>query len=331
LNSIFIIMQKVILIFALLAIGAFASIPINGEEMKSLWSSWKIFNGKSYSSHEETARFAIFVENYKKVIQFNAANDNVKLAMNSFADLTATEFKTLHTGFIPGNQVLIEDTNSYTDLPASVDWRQKGAVTAVKNQQQCGSCWTFATTGVLEGWHYLQKNVLLSFSEQQIVDCDTNDYGCNGGNPVEALTYTSQNGLELELTYPYTAQDGQCKYVKTLTVQVNGGANMVGVRNSDGLKAALVNQPVSVAIEADEGIFQLYSSGVIGDGCGASLDHAVLAVGYASVSGTDAFIIKNSWGLSWGQNGYVYLSTDGTLNGGAGACGILSQPVVPTN
>ena len=329
-------MQKVLIIFALLAITTMASTHINMEEMKSLWSSWKIYNGKTYTVTEETARFAIFVENYKKVIEFNAVHENLKLAMNKFADLTAEEFGAFYTGgYIPRSTNYpepAEDTADYSifDLPASVDWRTKGAVTAVKNQGQCGSCWTFATTGVLEAWHFLNKNILLSFSEQQIVDCDSNDAGCSGGNPVEALTYTAQNGLELELAYPYTAQNGNCKYVKTLAVQTNGGSNMVGVRNSDGLKAAVVNQPVSVAIEADQNIFQLYSSGVIGAGCGASLDHAVLLVGYTQVGGEDAFIVKNSWGPSWGQNGYIYLSTDGTLNGGAGACGILSQPVVPT-
>ena len=154
------------------------------------------------------------------------------------------------------------------DLPDSVDWRQKGAVTAIKDQGQCGGCFAFAATGVLEAWHFLNKNLLLSFSEQQIIDCDINDFGCSGGDPVQSLTYTAQNGVELELAYPFTGQDDTCKYVKALAVQANGGFKTIDSQNSDALKAALVAQPVSVAVEADEDIFQLYSSGVIGADCG---------------------------------------------------------------
>jgi len=326
-------MQKVVLVFALLAIGAFASIPINTEELKSLWSSWKIYYGKAYTIAEEAARFAIFEENYKKVIKNNAANEDLKFALNKFADLTSTEFKTIFaSGYIKkNNRVAPTSFTPIGDLPATVDWRSKGAVTKVKDQGQCGSCWTFATTGALEGWHQISKGVLLSFSEQQIVDCDTSDQGCNGGDPVEALTYTAQNGVELELTYPYTAQDGTCKFKQAVAVNTNGGSNLVTAQDTDALKTALVTQPVSVAIEADEDIFQMYSSGVIKDGCGANLDHAVLAVGYTTVGSDEAFIVKNSWGASWGQEGYVYLSTSSEYNNGSGACGILSQPVVPTN
>ena len=183
-------MQKLLIIFALLAITTMASTHINMDEMKSLWSSWKIYNGKTYAVAEETARFAIFVENYKKVIEFNAVHENLKLAMNKFADLTAEEFGSIYIGSAlqkPDYQPeAVRDTVDYSvfDLPDSVDWRTKGAITAVKDQGQCGSCWAFATTGVLEAWHFLNKNILLSFSEQQMVDCDTDNFGCGGGYPV---------------------------------------------------------------------------------------------------------------------------------------------------
>ena len=327
-------MQKTLIIFALLAITALASIPINQEEIKSLWSSWKIYNGKSYTLAEEVARLTIFEENYKKVIQFNAANEDVKFAMNKFADLTSTEFKTLYaSGYQPKSNLpayASADSVEVGDLPASVDWRSKGAVSKVKNQGQCGSCWTFATTGVLESFYFINHGTLLSFSEQQIVDCDTNSSNCNGGDPVDALVYTAGNGLELEATYPYIATLGYCFYKKPLALTTNGGYNLLTAKDTVALKTALVSQPVSVAIEADEDVFQLYSSGVIKSGCGDSLDHAVLAVGYVTVGGEEAFIVKNSWGASWGQAGYVYLSTDQTLNNGSGACGILIQPVIPT-
>jgi KDEL-tailed cysteine endopeptidase len=325
-------MQKVFIIFALLALSAIAT-PVNMGELKTLWSSWKIYYGKAYGLAEEAARLAIFVENYKKVISFNAENDDVKLAMNKFADLTAEEFSTVHAGcYNNGGKTIdvpAQDEDFVGDLPASVDWRTQGAVTPVKNQGQCGSCWSFSTTGALEGLYYLNKKKLLSFSEQQIVDCDTKDSGCNGGLPYQAMQYTAQAGLEAEDDYPYTAQDGTCTYKKLKAYNVNSNYKLVTTRNPTALKTALVNQPVSIAIEADQNVFQLYSTGVIKKKCGANLDHAVLAVGYTTINGDEAFIVKNSWGTDWGNQGYVYISTDGKANNGNGVCGILGQPVIP--
>jgi len=215
--------------------------------------------------------------------------------------------------------------------PTSVDWRTKGAVTPVKDQGQCGSCWTFSTTGVLEGFNFINTGKLVSFSEQQIVDCDIGtDQGCNGGWPYDALVYAGKHGLETEQDYPYKAVDGKCKYDKSKSTSTNSGYKFVTPKSADDLKPAIATMPVSVLIEADQNVFQFYSSGVIKSGCGASLDHAVLAVGYGSVSGTDAFIVKNSWNTSWGDKGYVYIATDPTANSGHGVCGILSQPVIPT-
>jgi len=217
---------------------------------------------------------------------------------------------------------------THPHIPTSVDWRSKGVVTPIKNQGQCGSCWTFSTTGVLEGYHAIQTGTLLSFSEQQIVDCATSaGEGCGGGWPYLAVQYAASAGLEQESQYPYTAEDGSCQYDQSEALVVNDGYAFVTTDSSSALMAAIATMPVSVLIEADQDVFQLYTSGIIGpdDGCGDSLDHAVLAVGYNSQS----FIIKNSWGADWGDQGYVYLSTDGSANAGAGVCGVLSQPLVP--
>jgi C1A family cysteine protease len=307
------------------------AIPINNEELKSLWSSWKSYYSKTYGLAEEAARFAIFVENYKRIIEFNGENEDVKLALNKFADITGEEFKNLHAGCYKwdGKQNVVRSGEALPELQDSVDWRAKGAVTPVKNQGQCGSCWTFSTTGSIEGFYFINNGKLLSFSEQQIVDCDTQDDGCDGGNMNTAMEYTASNGLELESDYPYTAEDGQCKFDKSKSDKVNSGYVFVATQSADALKAAIVKQPVSIAIEADQRVFQFYSNGVIKKSCGANLDHGVLAVGYTTVSGTDAFIVKNSWGADWGQQGYVYISTDGSANNGNGVCGILAQPVVP--
>jgi C1A family cysteine protease len=326
-------MQKTLIILSLLAISCLASMPVNMDELKSLWSSWKIYYGKAYGLAEEAARFAIFVENYKYIVQFNGENTDVKLALNKFADITSEEFSNIYAGCYKNNgkhtKVPGDIEYEVHDLPASVDWRTQGAVTAVKNQGQCGSCWSFSTTGVLEGFYFISKGKLLSFSEQQIVDCDSQDDGCDGGLPYQALKYTAQAGLETETSYPYKGVDGTCAAKKLKSYNTNSNYKLVQTQSPDALKTAIVTQPVSVGIEADQNVFQFYSSGVITKRCGDSLDHAVLAVGYTTVSGTEAFIVKNSWGADWGQQGYVYISTDGSANGGNGVCGILSEPVVP--
>lgn len=330
-------MNKSILIFAFIAVTltfcTASTTSVNLEELKSLWSSWKIYYGRAYSIAEEAARFAIFVENYKKVIQFNSENDDVKLAMNKFADITAEEFSNIHSGGYRNNgqnKIVPADIDATViDLPASVDWRTQGAVTPVKDQGQCGSCWTFSTTGALEGLYFINKGKLLSFSEQQIVDCDTKDQGCSGGLPYQAMQYTAEAGLELEDTYPYTGADGDCNAKKLKSYTTNSNYKLVQTQSAAALKAAIAKQPVTVGIEADQNVFQLYSSGVIKKNCGDNLDHAVLAVGYTTVNGQEAFIVKNSWGSDWGQQGYVYISTNSAPNGGNGVCGILGQPAVP--
>jgi len=304
------------------------------QSFSSMWAIWRAKHNKKYTSAQETIRFGIFIENYYRVQKFNEANDDLQLALNKFADLTPTEFKQKYTGcghyqsdvnFIDAHTAKIQ----VGGLPDSVDWRNKGAVTPVKNQGQCGSCWSFSTTGLLEGIYFVKNGKLLSLSEQQIVDCDiSQNEGCNGGWPYLAVQYAAKNGIELEDDYPYTARDGNCEFEQSKAVKVTSGYQFVTANSSDSLKAALVNNPVSVLIEADQSIFQLYSQGVIKTGCGAELDHAVLAVGYQKVGLWEAFIVKNSWGEDWGQEGYVYISTIGRLNKGQGVCGILAQPLI---
>jgi len=328
--------MKVLILIAILSLAAFANATASFEEFTNLWNAWKSLHQKSYASAEEDLkRFDVFIANYYRVIEFNSANEDVRLGLNKFADLTKEEFKTQMTGsaFVEEDSDLVESRTAEIEnvgvLPVSVDWRTKGAVTPVKDQGQCGSCWSFSTTGVIEGFNFLQTGTLLSLSEQQIVDCDTTqNQGCNGGWPYLAVEYAASNGLELETDYPYTAQDGNCKYNKDKTHSVVGKYEFVTPKNTLALKTALVASPVSVLIEADESIFQLYSAGVIKANCGASIDHAVLAVGYTFVGTTEAFIVKNSWGTSWGQQGYVMLATTQGENQGLGVCGILTQPMV---
>jgi cathepsin L len=224
--------------------------------------------------------------------------------------------------------------------PASVDWRTKGAVTPVKDQGQCGSCWSFSTTGALEGIYAIKNSNLVSFSEQQLVDCDYiraggTSLGCNGGDMGSAMDWIGKNnGLCTEQAYPYfsgtTKTNGACQ--KSCSVVPGSDVSKtvsVGANSDSAMMTALAQQPVSVAIEADQSSFQLYKSGVFSGSCGTNLDHGVLLVGYGTMTGGDYYILKNSWASSWGDQGYMYLGKGSQYNGGKGQCGVLMQGVYP--
>jgi len=249
--------------------------------------------------------------------------------LNHFADLTSEEFGKTYTGTIPkpGSGFIRKfDAN---DLPDSFDWRTKGAVTPVKNQGACGSCWAFSSTGALEGLYFIQNSKLVSLSEQNFVDCVVEDFGCGGGWPIDAFTYSWKKGIELEENYPYKATNQKCTFNQSRALHINTGYFNVTPNSIPELKAAIVQQPISVCIQANQLVFQFYKGGVIKKACGASIDHAVLAVGYGDIKGTEAFIVKNSWGPKWGADGYVYISTDPKLNDGKGVCGILTMAAAP--
>jgi len=258
------------------------------------------------------------------------------MAINEFADMSGEEFRAQKLGYklidnsYYRNLNLASSANTTAPM-AAVDWRQKNAVTPVKDQGQCGSCWAFSTTGSLEGLVAISKGQLNSLSEQELVDCSTSfgNAGCNGGLMDYGFQYVIKNGLCTEASYPYTAADGTCKST-TCTKSIIAGQVKSFTDVPAGNEATLVAQinagPVSVAIEADQSVFQFYTSGVLDSAaCGTTLDHGVLAVGYDTdaASGKDYYIVKNSWGASWGNQGYVWLARN------KNTCGIASAASRP--
>lgn len=299
------------------------------------WESFKVEFPQTYNSDvEEAERKGIFAANYAHMLEHNKRESSYKLGVNQFSALTETEWKTTYTGASPPAVEAVPflgESEEVEELADSVDWTAKGAVTPVKDQGQCGSCWSFSTTGVLEGTNQITTGQLVSLSEQQLVDCDTADgnQGCSGGWPYNALDYIKNNGACTESSYPYHASGMRCAQ-SSCTLGVPVGA-VTGHRNvpktTSGLMSAVMGQPVSVTVEV-AGSFQSYTSGVLTGYCSGSINHAVLAVGYGTMNGKDYWRVKNSWGSRWGDAGYVNIERDASISQGA-FCILQDSPVYP--
>jgi cathepsin L len=284
------------------------------------WEEYKSQYGKVYNGDEDEKRMAIFESNKA---MWGPHESGAVLGATIFSDWTLEEFQAAPIrGLAPGLKKelpFLGEVDATLEVGA-VDWVSKGAVTKVKDQGQCGSCWAFSTTGGLEGAWEIASGNLVSMSEQQFVDCSKQNSGCNGGLMDTAFSWAKSTAVATESSYAYTARDGTCKSSFTTAIPQGGVTGYKDVPTSSGaLASALQSSPVSVAIEADQSVFQQYTGGVISSGCGSNLDHGVLAVG---VNSDGSIKVKNSWGSSWGVQGYVNIDSS--------QCGISTSASVPT-
>lgn len=334
-----------------------ASAQLDGEVQHQFDIYQRAF-GKHYNSLEQReVHLEAFAVSYRFIQTENVKGNSFRLGLNAFSDMSVEQFYATHFGAMGNSSSSLlndmpflgthESKTGFASPPA-VDWRQNGAVTGVKDQGACGSCWSFSATGALEGAWKIASGSLVSLSEQQFVDCnfangggilfDKSNYGCFGGEPYYAFTYATSAAICTESSYRYTAKDPDtkenaqnlCKEHASCRVAIPKGAvkgfKTVSRLSESALMSAVAQQPVSIGIDADSDLFHHYSSGVLTGSCGVMIDHAVLLVGYGTDDGKDYWTVKNSWGSSWGESGYIRLLRGKT---GFGECSIKTSPHYP--
>ncbi|WJX89600.1 cathepsin L [Trifolium repens] len=314
----------------------------SNKEVMTMYEEWLVKHQKVYNGlGEKDKRFEIFKDNLGFIDEHNAKNYTYKVGLNKFADMTNEEYRDMYLGTrndakrrVMKTKITTGHRYAYSSgdrLPVHVDWRLNGAVSHIKDQGSCGSCWAFSTIATVEAINKIVTGKLVSLSEQELVDCDrAYNEGCNGGLMDYAFEFIIGNGgIDTDQDYPYKGFEGRCdptrKNAKVVTIDEYED---VPAYNENALKKAVAHQPVSVAIEASGRALQLYQSGVFTGKCGTNLDHGVVVVGYGSENGVDYWLVRNSWGTNWGEDGYFKLERN-VKRTSTGKCGIAMEVSYP--
>jgi len=301
------------------------------------FQEWMTKHNKKYTTQKEyESRLNNFIETTKRIATLNARSkttgSTATFAHNKFSDLTLEEFSVRlgMKGYKPKHIPGVPVAEKGPQAPSSFDWRSLGGITAIKDQEQCGSCWAFSCTESIESVYMIKgsKKNQVPLAPQQIVDCDQVDQGCNGGDLPTCYQYVqSAGGLETDADYPYQGVDGDCQ-AQTDKEQdpITGFKYVIPEGSTDEMAMATYlagNSPMSIIVDASS--WSSYSGGVLtADECGQDLDHAVQAVGYKGLDASGYWIVRNSWGLDWGENGFIRLQM------ASNTCGLTSEVTVPT-
>jgi len=311
-----------VLLFLSFILFALSS-PIEQEFIK-----WTANHNKVYGSEDEfNFRKAIFNINLQRIEQLNEQSDSAVFGLTKFADLTAQEFKEFYLGYVPKVSNVEREylTLSTEAVPDTYDWITQGKVSPVKNQEQCGSCWAFSATENIESVWMIAKGLTPTtfkpLAPQQIVDCDTHDGGCNGGDTPTAYEYViSAKGQDTEESYPYKAVNQKCQFKPTdIEASISSYKYATRTKSEDEMKTATATvAPLSICVDAQP--WQFYTSGIMkASSCGTSLDHCVQITGYDTTGATPYWEVRNSWGIDWGEKGYIRLEY------GTNTCGLAEE------
>jgi C1A family cysteine protease len=312
-------MHFLLLALAAVLCSAEEFIPKNQVVTFADFQDYIQFWNKTYTADEKPIRLQNFLNSAGRIAELNKDSDSARFGFTQFADMSRAEFKAKMTGFKTDEPLnTVDPTTVRLAAPSgAIDWVAKGKTTPIKNQEQCGSCWAFSATETVESANLMAGRAAIILAPQEIVDCDSGEAGCNGGDPRQALDWVkSVGGQERESCYPYTARNGACERARCTPAETVATVYAVP-GNEASIYDALTRAPLSICADAEP--WQFYTGGILkASQCGLSIDHAIQLVGYSPNSG-GYWIVRNSWGASWGERGYIYLQY------GHNTCGITSR------